>query len=87
MSNDNPFNFDDERTQTNTQLATQLQKLQALTAGNVQALFPDMGDRAAIERLIAAVNAAADRNRKIAVLQQNLAAGGALLANLVSRIP
>jgi hypothetical protein len=85
MSNDG-FNFDDERAQTNTELAGKLQRLQALTSADIAELVPDLGDRAEIQRVIDAVNAASNHNRKVAVLQQNLAAGGGALANLIGRL-
>jgi len=80
------FNFDDERAATNNELAGKLQRLQALTSADIDDLVPDVGDRAEIQRVIAAVNAASNHNRKVAILQQNLAAGGSVLANLLGRL-
>lgn len=82
----NDFDFSEAREQTNEELAGQLARLEALTSSDIAALVPDMGDQQEIARIIAAINAASDRNRKMAILQQNLQAGGSVLAGLVGRV-
>jgi len=83
---DDGFNFDQEREDTNLELAGKLQRLQALTAADIKAVLPDPGDQEEIKRLINAINAAANRNQKMALLQQNLAAGGAAIAKLIGSL-
>jgi hypothetical protein len=66
------YNLDDEAEATDIELTGDIEKLKPLSDDELVDILPDRADQEELKRLIDAVNAAADKNRKNAVLLERL---------------
>ena len=66
------YNLDDEAKETDIELAGEIESLKPLSDDKLAELLPDRADQEELNQLIEAVNAAADKNRKKAVLMERL---------------
>jgi hypothetical protein len=76
------YNLDEEAAATDRQLAGLINKLGALTDEKILELLPKRADQDELNRLIEAVNEAADENRKKAVLSERLGAVSAVVKDV-----
>lgn len=66
------YNLDKEAKETDIELAGDIKKLSPLEDVELAELLPDRADQKELKRLIDAVNDAADKNRKKAILVERL---------------
>ncbi|SIS90549.1 hypothetical protein [Neptunomonas antarctica] len=66
------YNLDEEAAATDRELAGIISKLGVLTDEQISELLPERADQSELNRLIEAVNEAADENRKKAILSERL---------------
>ena len=66
------YNLDEEAAATDNELAGLIEKLGVLSDATIAELLPQRSDQEQLSQLIAAINAAADDNRKKAILVERL---------------
>ncbi|MDJ0700806.1 MAG: hypothetical protein QNJ07_13205 [Woeseiaceae bacterium] len=69
-----PFDFQLQAKATNKEFAEELARLTTLTTKDVERLFPRKIDKQRFEQLMQIVNASANRNKRIAALENNFKA-------------
>lgn len=70
------FNFDEIRTLTNEQFASEIANLIRLTSTEIERLFPRKQDKERLLELMTIVRSAASRNSKAAQIRSNIGALG-----------
>ena len=77
------FDFSEEAKKTDEELRRDIKKLSPLTEAEINAMLPQREDKAHLMELIRLVNSAADKNKKVAQLSENMQKlGGVRLAVL-----
>jgi len=80
------YDLSEEATATDEELSDAMSNLGALSEERIAELLPDRADQDELKELIAAVNAAADENRKKAILSERLAVVSSVVKEVALRL-
>jgi hypothetical protein len=80
------YNFGKEAAETSAELSKDIERLKPIPAEELKKLLPNRVDQKQLKKLIKAVHAETDKNRKEAVLAQRLGTVAAAVKDVVSKI-
>ena len=80
------YDFSEEASFTNEELALELSAHTALTAQQLHELLPRRADKQRLAQLIEIVNSSSSKNRKIAALRRNLGDLGGVLLKILQTV-
>lgn len=81
-----PYDFSEERMQTNKELADEIAALTTLTSAQLEKLLPKKQDKKQLKELIKIVNAATSENTRIATLRTKMKKLGGVVFKILKTV-